>query len=328
MPGSNAVETRVNDPVHYRAPLPYAGRYYPYGFPVEILSDAREVLAAAERSYGAFTPRFDRPALRVHVFVTAGSPVPPPAPALRGQRHLLMWVSDHENFAVIDRAARFGYSCVTRATLDDQVFFRWHFLDSLVYTLLEFNYLTFLHAACVAWNGAGVLLASESGMGKSTVSYACARNGWTYVSDDACAILWDSGRTVIGEPHRFRFREDAPDLFPELRGRIAGRQLESKPTIEVASADLPIRTAAECRVAHIAFLEREPGIRAGIRRIAKEEALERFEQDTAAFDPEMDARRRRDFEKIAESPAYHLRYSSFDDAVSLLEHIVRGGSEV
>src|SRR5580700_6313467 len=325
MPGAKAVEATINDPLLYRAPLPYVGRYYPYGFPVDVASNMREVQDAARASFGAYAPRFDRPPLRVHVMVGEGSGGLPPAPVLRGQRHLLAWVSDQENFAAIDWRDRFGYSCVTRATVTDNVFFRWHFLDALIYMLLELNYIASLHAACVAWEGAGVLLYGESGVGKSTLSYACARRGWTYISDDSSSVLWDGRRTVIGEPHHFRFRAEAPELFPELRGRTVGCQLESKPTIEVYTADLPIRTAPESRVEHIAFLDRRPGIRANMTRVAKEEAQERLLQDMSAFDPELDARRRQAVESIAEAPAFELHYSNFEDAVRLLDEIVRAG---
>jgi len=326
MSGVNALETRINDPLLYRAPLPYTGRFYPYGFPVDVSSDMREVLDAARESFGPYAPRFDRPPLRVHVMVAEGSGGLPPAPVLRGQQHLLLWVADQENFAVVDWRQRFGFSCVTRATLADPVFVRWHFLDALIYMLLELNYITSLHAGCVAWEGAGVLLYGESGVGKSTLTYACARRGWTYISDDSSSVLWEGGRTVIGEPHRFRFRAEAPDLFPELRGRTVGRQLESKPTIEVFTAELPIRTAPECRVEHIAFLDRRPGIAAGVTRIGKEETRQRILDDMPAFDPALDARRREVVESMAEAPAFELRYSNFEDAVRLLEQVVRGAA--
>ena len=325
MSGANAVEIRINDPLLYRAPLPFTGRYYPYGFPVDVASDMREVLEAAEESFGAYAPRFDRPPLRLHVLTSQGSGVRPPEPVLRGQRHLLLWVSDQEHFAVIDRRERFGYSCVTRATVADRVFFRWHFLDAPVYILLELNYFTSLHAACVAWEGAGVMLYGESGVGKSTLTYACARRGWTYISDDASSVVWDGGRSVIGEPHHFRFRAEAPDLFPELRGHTVGYELDRKPTIEVFTADLPIRRAPECRVEYIAFLDRRPGIQPGMTRIGKEETQERIRQDMPVFDSELDARRGTVVESIAEAPAFALRYSNYEEAVLLLEQIVRGG---
>jgi hypothetical protein len=325
MTGANAIEIQINDPLLYRAPLPYSRRYYPYGFPVDVASDAPEVLDAAHESFGAYAPRFDRPPLRLHVMVSEGSGLPP-APVLRGQRHLLEWVSDRDNFAVIDRRERFGFCCVTRATIADPVFFRWHFLDAQIYMLLELNYFTSLHAACVAREGAGILLYGESGVGKSTLTYACARQGWTYISDDASSVVWNGGRTVIGESHRFRFRAEAPDLFPELRGRTVGRELDRKPTIEVFTADLPIRKAADCRVEHIAFLDRRPGIRPGITQMGKDEAQERLMADMPSFDPELDAQRMQVVESIAEAPAFALRYSNYQEAVLLLEQIVRGGA--
>src|ERR1035438_7675532 len=115
MSGTNAIETRINDPLLYRAPLPYTGRYYPYGFPVDVVSNSRAVLDAAHESFGAYAPRFDRPPLRLHVMAGDEGSGLPPAPVLRGQRHLLQWVSDRDNFAVVDRQERFGYCCVTRA---------------------------------------------------------------------------------------------------------------------------------------------------------------------------------------------------------------------
>ncbi len=325
MPGANAVESQINDPLLYHADLPYVGRYYPYGFPVEVATNVREVLDAASDSFGAYAPHFDRPPIRIHVMVSEGSGVHPPSPVLRGQRSLTMWVADTENFACIDRLQRFGFSCVTRATVADRVFLRWHFLDALIYVLLELNYITSIHAACVAWNGAGALLHGESGVGKSTLAYACARRGWTYISDDASSVVWDGGRTVIGEPHHFRFRAQAPDLFPELRGRTVGREMERKPTIEVMTADLPIRTAMECRVEHIAFLRRGAGVRAGIVRVGKADARERLLQDMAAYDPELDARRAAVVESIAEAPAFELRYSNYEEAAVLLEQVVNDG---
>jgi len=326
MSEGNAVETRVCDPLLYHAPLPYCERYYPLGFPVDVASDMREVQDAARESFGAYAARFDRPPLRVHVMTAEGGAVRPPDPVLRGQRHLLMWVSDHENFGAIDWRARFGYACVTRATLADTVFFRWHFLDALIYVLLELNYFSSLHAACVAWKGAAVLLYGASGVGKSTLSYCCARRGWTYISDDASAVVWEGGRTVIGQPHCFRFRAEAPDLFPELRGRTVGYQLGHKPTIEVYTAGLPVQTAAECRVEYIAFLDRTPGVRASITPVGREEARARFEEDMAAYDPELDGQRRQVLASVAEAPAFELRYGDCEEGAMLLERLVGGGA--
>lgn len=78
MPGADALATLVYDPLLYRTPLPYQVRIYPYGFPVDVSSDAREVLDAARASFGAYAPRYDRPPLRLHVMVADGGSGSPP----------------------------------------------------------------------------------------------------------------------------------------------------------------------------------------------------------------------------------------------------------
>jgi hypothetical protein len=138
--------------------------------------------------------------------------------------------------------------------------------------------------------------------------------------------VWDGGRTVIGEPHHFRFRAAAPELFPELAGRTIGQQLNSKPTIEMLTADLPIRTAGECRVEHIAFLDRRPGIRATLTPIGKTETLERWERDMPLLDADQETRRSGQIQSMAEAPAFDLRYSNYEDAALLLEQFVGGSA--
>jgi hypothetical protein len=322
MSETNVVET-INDPLLYTTPLPYVGRYYPYGFPVDIATNSRAVLEAAQESWALYTARFDKPPLRVHVIVSEDGAGLPPDPVFLAQRHLLTINSDQQNFGVCDRLQSFAYCFVTRATVSDRVFFRWNFLDALVTTLQELTYYVAMHAACVALDGAGVLLFGQSGMGKSTLSYACARRGWTYVSDDAACLLWDGGRTVIGEPHRFRFRAEAPEIFPELRGLTVGRQLERKPTIEVRTAGLPIRTAPDAHIERVLFLDRVPGSRARLRQIDKQTALERLSSQTPVLDPDLQPQRTRTIEVLLEAPVFELRYGSFEDAVSLLERLVR-----
>jgi hypothetical protein len=323
---SNSVETPINDLLRYAVGLPYTGRYYPYGFPVEIAADSRAVLDAANESWGQYRPRFSRPPIRVHVMTAEGGGKLPPEPVFRAQRHLLTIISDQENFAVCDRLQAFGYCWVTRATLADPVFFRWHFLDATIYILLEQTCCSAVHAACVAWEGSGVLLCGESGMGKSTLAYACARRGWTFVTDDGCTLLWDRrDRAVMGEPHRFRFREEAAEIFPELRGLTVGRELGHKPTIEVRTAGLPIRSAPECRIEKIVFLDRRPGRSARMDPLGKEEARERLLGDTNLWEPEVQARRMEVFEAVLEAPAFELRYAGYEDAVPLLERLVREG---
>ena len=82
------------------------------------------------------------------------------------------------------------------------------------------------------------------------------------------------------------------------------------------------RTAPECRLAQIVFLDRQPGCRPGVTRVGKDEALERLRQGMAVFDSEVEARRKKAIEKICEVPAWRLSYSNHEEAVFQLEELI------
>jgi hypothetical protein len=324
--GTNSVETTIFDPLLYTAPLPFTGRFYPLGFPLDVASDSRVAVEAAALSWGPYEARYSEPSMRVHVVTVEGGSAIPPAPAFHAGRHLLAIVSDQENFALCDARQRFGCCWVTRATLADTVVFRWYFLDAMIYMLLEMTVSMAMHAACVAWNNSGVLLCGESGVGKSTLAYACARRGWTYITDDGSNLLLDRrDRMIAGQPHCFRFREDAASMFPEVAGLTVGRELDRKPTIELRTAGLPVRTAQESRVERIVFLDRRPGS-ACLGPIGKEEARERLLRDVPTLHEDVQARRMQALDCLLEAPAFELRYAAFEEAVGLLERILGGTS--
>ena len=117
---------------------------------------------------------------------------------------------------------------------------RWFYLEAMAYLLLTQRYVVSVHAACVAYDGAGILICGKSGSGKSTLSFACARAGFTYVSDDSTWFLTGSeDRVAIGKPHQLRFRHDVARHFPELAGYIASAHPNGKLSIEVPTSLFP-----------------------------------------------------------------------------------------
>lgn len=77
----------------------------------------------------------------------------------------------------------------------------WGLLDALRYRMTELvesrltRYVT-LHAAAIACRGRLVLLAGESGAGKTTLTLGLLRAGWTYLSDDVAPIDLASGEVA------------------------------------------------------------------------------------------------------------------------------------
>jgi hypothetical protein len=86
-----------------------------------------------------------------------------------------------------------------------------------------------LHAACVARDGRGLLLAGGSGSGKSTLALALARAGYNFLSDDMVFLKsGPDGLRAWGFPDEVDVTDATAKMFPELshlvgRGTRAGR---------------------------------------------------------------------------------------------------------
>ena len=322
------LERQVNDPLLTRVPFEYEALYYPYGFPVRVRSNSATTLKAADRSWSTYRRRHDQAPLDIRLALSeSSSPACVEPPIFRSQGHLLSIVSDRENFALLDLDAGFAFGWATETTAQNQEYFRQCLLDVMIYPLLEVRHLITLHAACVIYQGKGMLLAGNSGAGKSSLSYACARRGWTFVSDDASAFQRSTpDPKVIGHPQKFRFREPVGDLFPEFRGLRSSLRAYGKPTIEVSTQSLDsIITAEESSVDAIVFLNRaayESGPPV-LLPVSPEEAWNRLSFSVWAVQMPAFEERLAALERLLAVPAFEMRYSEFDPAIDLLESAIQ-----
>lgn len=326
MASSISLEPLVNDPLLTRVPLEHEAMFYPYGFPVRIRSNSVTTLEAADRSWSTYRHRHDHAPLDIRLALSkSGSPGCVEPPAFRSQGHLLSIVADRENFASLDLNAGFAFGWATEATARNQEYFRQCLLDVMIYPLLEVRHLITLHAACVMYRGKGILLAGDSGAGKSSLSYACARRGWTFVSDDASAFQRNAPfPKVIGHPQKFRFREPVGELFPEFRDLKSTLRAYGKPTIEVRTQTIDhIKGAEESPVNAIVFLNR-PAYESGppvLLPVSRAEAWNRLSFSVWAVQMPAFEERLAALDRLLAVPIYELRYAEFGPAIDLLERI-------
>ena len=91
-----------SDYLKYHVEFPLHAIFYPFGCPVEISTNSKEVIAAAQQSWGLF-PNLVPSAAKVHIRIGVaenGSEELPPPPSHRAQHSLISVISDSENFAV------------------------------------------------------------------------------------------------------------------------------------------------------------------------------------------------------------------------------------
>jgi len=307
---------------HLERPSLLQETFYPLGFPVTVSSNAPAVLDAAHIEWDAWGPaaRFQESPIALRFHVSEDRPELPEISAFHAHDHQFVFVADARNLAVCDTRTHSGVGWITAAAAENHAYFRYHFLEAMALEMIVSLHMAPFHAACVAKNGSGVLLCGDSGAGKSSLSYACGRRGWTYLSDDASYLLRRRAgeRIVFGHPHRVRLRPDAPRLFPELADHAPSRRGNGKMSLEISLAGLDVRGARQTRVDRMVLLKRTG--RNHIQPIDKSEARAICEPIFYWWDQDISAAQQRAFDTLLDSVTVHsLEYSNPDAAIDLLE---------
>jgi hypothetical protein len=307
--------------------LTHSALFYPLGFPTDLRTNRPEILAQAHDLWSSFEKHFDTEPIQVSVYVQdRGSAECPPPPVTRIMLPLLTWIVDANNYGIANLER-----CTTQIVLSDQVaqnrqYLRYFLLAPSPLCHIVTRYVTAIHAGCVARNGRGVLLCGDSGAGKSSLSYACARAGWTFVSDDASFFLNNgTERLVTGNCYQIRFRSTARTLFPELEEIEITPRAAGKPSIELATALLPQITSAQtAQVDFLVFLNRRAGYRSELVPYRKDVARHAIRQRLYGSVESL-AMQYLALERLLKADLFELRYSDLDWAVDRLETLVREG---
>jgi len=323
----NIFEIALPDPVLSSFELPLHSTFFPFGFPLELATNSHHVMEAAREGWGCFDQQFDTDPVRLHIGVAAGGDAAiPPQSTFRSREHLMFFVADSENFAVCDFRQNFAFAWINEGVAMDHALVRYRFLVSAGLTLIEQNSCASLHCGLVESNGCGVALLGDSFAGKSTLSYACARGGWRFVSDDGVMLVRDHPcRYAVGDPFALRLREDARNLFPELSDRMSITRPNGKQAIEIFTRDLPIETARGCSIEHLVFLNRQDSGGARLRRYPRDEAMEWCRRYSTFGTSETRAAQERCYERLLTADIWEMTYSDLDGAIECLDRLVDDG---
>jgi hypothetical protein len=304
--------------------MPFSATYFPLGFPLEIRTNTREVLAAAEESWGTFEQRVEMPPIRMQVGMRDGPSLCPGVMVPRGHRHLLTGIADADNFFVIDLKKDLSFAWISPGAVAHRRYLRYCVLESCMLSHIANRYAAPVHAACVSRDGRGVLLCGESGMGKSSLAFGCARAGWTYTSDDATYLVYGrSDRQVLGRCNSIRLRPSAADLFSEVKGRPLTPRMQGKPSIEIETRELPgFQTSVETRADFMVFLNRKKDAPQELVPFPQE-AAQRYLRENLNWDEGIRGAQLACVQRMDSAQAYELRYHDLDWAIGRLEHMVR-----
>jgi hypothetical protein len=306
------------DPMGFARGLNCMADYYPLGFPLRLWSNSALVMDAAAAAWESFPAVFRVPPMEVHALVENIAAEPPTPPDYRGREHLWM-IMGRSDAAVCDHERRFAFCRLSDSTARDTAFTAYYYLEAIAFHLLTQLYVTPVHAACVTRGGAGMLLCGDSGAGKTSLAYACAKQNWCYVSDNESWLLRDGEeRIALGNPRRIRFRDNAVDLFPELRTRRPFLFANGKMSVAVEMSGRPeVSTAFQANISHLVFLDR--GGSAGMRAVSKEEAFEKLLGGVPAYSTAVRAQHEASLRRLVRAETVRISYDRLEEGVVLLD---------
>jgi hypothetical protein len=323
MPQTTSVAAPIFDPFGYGIELPLQTEVNAHGFLMRVITNSRDVIQTAEETWAGFPLLFTDHALEFRVVVSDNEQAKRPSDmSTRAQGHLLLTRSDEEDFAVGDLEKGFAAFWVSPASARDHQFFCNYHLNNVMYLMLWHAHMTMVHAACVTRNGRGVLLCGPSGAGKSCLAFACALQGWTFVTDDGVSLARrSSGRLVVGTPRGMHFRPTAVEVLPELVGHLVLIEPWKKLSFIPAANGFPeFRRAVHANIDAVVFLNRDAGGTARLLPMSAEEAFSRMDRELPLMEQIED--QRLSLRRLVEARSFELRYTDLYDAVNVLESLV------
>jgi hypothetical protein len=270
----------------HRAKLAHRAAFPLLGIPVEIRSNSLAVIAAAGdalASWRDLAPELVAkvPPRIVNIIV---QPVPTcegaPGPFVYRAHGGTFLASDGANLltAQYDRGRALAF--LTPGMLERGADLRENVILQLALLLVTQPDRVPLHAGAVVLEGLAILLAGRSTAGKSTLCYACLREGFQLLTEDAVYISREPRLQIWGQPDRVHLLPDAAQFFPELAGVRPEIQPTGKLKLAIETAQFgTARAVHHAERAIVCVVERHRGAEARLEPIGRAEAVAALSAD-------------------------------------------------
>jgi hypothetical protein len=168
------------------------------------------------------------------------------------------------------------------------------------------------------------LLCGRSGAGKSSMAFACASRGWTFVTDDVAYLRRGvADRVVLGRPQFLKFVASAPELFPELGKLPVITDQAGEPALELPTTG--ITTSFQAPIEAIVFLNRREGNAPNLKTLSRQDALNRLMVEMPSFGEAIYTLHRASIDILVQTTKLaEFTYWELGAAVGALDTLIRG----
>lgn len=324
------MHTTASDPLRRSLKAELSEPFYPLGALLRVETNQPEVLEAARESFGRYPAAGSLPAqnqYRVRLLVDSDFSEAPPwsQPVFRGHQNFFFIQIGRENFAVADLERRAACGFISPAMAADAGFFRSLILECLSLVMLTHSQYSYLHAAAVVWKGRSVLLAGPRLVGKSTLAYACAKEGLAILSDDVVYLEREHCARIWGKPWHLKLLPDTVSFFSELKSLQPRRQINNEVCMEV-NPERFIADSVTCCASPgvVCFLECDGGAAPRLDPLPADEAFSRMRADLILDSDEAMRAHLKTWQRLCGLPAYRLiRGANPHDTARFLKEFCR-----
>lgn len=309
----NTVRQNVNS--HYEK------SYEPFGFYLKVVTNSAAVITAADMSFGRFPTSTEKSSPDITFLLTETDPLSKGLPSTKFRLVGHMAYQTMEEFAsmTVDCERGFVEAQISQSVIDNQPFFRWHFLELAFFLMMPTRGFMGTHGAALVKGDTAVILRAQSGGGKTTLTYAGARSKYQALAED---VVWIDQHQQLcwGMPWSFHLLPDAKALFPELAPYEPVLQTNQEMKLEVNLETIrPGCTTTSAKIGPVVLLERQPGTFSHLQPVELPEAKQLWlagaagnEMDFPDYDIYID--------QLLENNAYRLYFGDdIDAAVNLLD---------
>jgi hypothetical protein len=218
------------DPLGHTALLNQQAHFPLLGLPLVVRSNSPAVIAAAWRSFGhwrglAKEDIEPREPLEVAIVVhPADHRSNQPEPFIYRVHGDCFLAASGSNLLTAQRDRGIALGFVTPELVAEDEYFRRSVLECLALALASRHDRTPVHGAGLLRNGRALLLLGGSLAGKSTLCYACLREGFGLLAEDVVFVSTRGGFRLWGSSRQIHLGPEVQHLFPELSG-IAPKRL-------------------------------------------------------------------------------------------------------
>jgi hypothetical protein len=250
----------------------------------------------------------------VLVFVHQEPSLSDSLPYFRGLHHLVFAKFGPSNLFVFDIVNRVIRAAITEELAHDRAFWQERLLPIAVGVFGASIGVLPLHAACLSFDGRGLLIAGASGAGKSTLSLALAKHGADFISDDWTYIAHYNGELCAhGMSAPVKLLPDATRYFPELKRHDTRVSLNGERAYELPPGDaLNLRVEGQCKPDCLVFYERALTGTPELIRLSGDQALKYIHASIEPLPLQLSwitEQRERIASRIAELPCWQFRHS-------------------